>query len=194
MRWRTYERLLESLRASCAGLVSRPATLETFGNRFRLGLPQRRDGGQHLEGQPDSVLLPPQDYSVQTRLEEGEKLFTASAAPILVVKSVVSGVQQTGDGGAPALDRRRQLFSYARPNQRGLSMLFTVDQHRRLAEVYEEAAADQSHSERSLPKEQRVSDACPLGRGEGEGPPIELRWGPADGLSDANCPQDSENR
>ena len=35
------------------------------------------------------------------------------------------------------------------PNQRargGFPMLLTADQHRRLGEVYEEAAADQSHS------------------------------------------------
>ena len=32
------------------------------------------------------------------------------------------------------------------PISEGVSMLLTADQHRRLAEVYEEAAADQSHS------------------------------------------------
>ena len=32
------------------------------------------------------------------------------------------------------------------PMGEGASMLLTADQHRRLAEVYEEAAADQSHS------------------------------------------------
>jgi hypothetical protein len=57
-------------------------------------------------------------------------------------------------------------------------MLLTADQHRRLAEVYEEAAADQSHSFRrsSVPCREggAVSMARARCRTEGEGSPPKL--------------------
>lgn len=47
------------------------------------------------------------------------------------------------------LDHQHELLRYARPYGRArmpFPMLMTADQHRRLAEIYEEAAADQSHT------------------------------------------------
>ena len=47
------------------------------------------------------------------------------------------------------LDHRHELLRYARPYGRArmpFPMLMTAEPHRRLAEIYEEAAADRSHT------------------------------------------------
>ena len=70
-------------------------------------------------------------------MEEGEKLFRASAA---------LAYSKLGDVSGPPLIPGASCLVMLGPISEGVSMLLTADQHRRLAEVYEEAAADQSHS------------------------------------------------